>query len=61
MNHDATHCMDYGKDCPKDCYRAMLTRDLERQKERFVAVPLSWSHFKGTAECKRGDGEHDTE
>lgn len=48
MNHDATHCADYAKDCPKKCYRAELTADL---REIPYYLPTSWAHFKGTSEC----------
>ena len=48
MNHDATHCLDFKKSCPKTCYRAQLTRDL---RNRFYPLPTSWSHFKYTREC----------
>ncbi len=27
MNHDATHCLDYCKDCPKTCYRRSSQRN----------------------------------
>ena len=54
MNHDATHCSDYTPSCPRTCYRAMLTIDLEARWMEFIATPLSWSHFKGTDECKIG-------
>lgn len=55
MNHDATHCADFTKDCPKDCYRAMLSRDLENKETLalLIGVPLSWASLKGTKECKR--------
>lgn len=45
MNHDYTHCSDYTKDCPKDCFRAQLCRDLKPWT--FV----SFAPFKGTEEC----------
>ena len=28
MNHDYAHCSDYRKDCPKDCFRAQITKEL---------------------------------
>lgn len=52
MNHDATHCSDYSKNCPEHCYRAMLTKDVYDRQFEFVHIPLSWSHFRGTSECK---------
>lgn len=50
MNHDATHCFDYTKVCPKSCYRAKLTEDLYSQ---IYQLPTSWAHFRGTKECPR--------
>ena len=50
MNHDATHCADYKKDCPKSCYRAQLTADLRKSS---YYLPTSWAHLKGTKECVR--------
>ena len=49
MNHDYAHCMDYTEDCPKECFRGQLVRDLD-------GVPISrvqWVSFKGTEECKK--------
>lgn len=49
MNHDATHCADWDKKrCPKSCYRAKLTQELEKRSDLWY-LPVSWSHFKG---CK---------
>lgn len=59
MNHDATHCFDYTSDCPTECYRARLTQDLENRREEFIAIPLSWSHFKGTEECKESGANNE--
>lgn len=56
MNHDYAHCVDYKPDCPKNCFRAQLVRDLENIDRR---IPLSWMHFRGTDECPRKDGEQD--
>lgn len=56
MNHDYAHCADFKDDCPKECFRAQLARDLENiPKWRWV----SWMHFKDTDECKRGSGDAD--
>ena len=30
MNHDYVHCLDYTEDCPEECFRAMLVRDLQK-------------------------------
>lgn len=54
MNHDYAHCTDCSDDCPIDCFRAMLVRDLDR-------VPInrvSWLSFKGTKECKKEQEEN---
>lgn len=48
MNHDATHCMDYGPGCTMACYWARLTKEL---KEICYVLPVSWAHLKGTKEC----------
>ena len=52
MNHDYAHCLDYTKDCPKDCFRAELQRDIEQNRSEFIGVPLTYSHFRDTEECK---------
>lgn len=52
MNHDATHCADYTKACPKSCYRAELTEDL-RKRIDLLGMPMSFAHFKGTDECPK--------
>ena len=52
MNHDYEHCLDFQADCPADCFRAKLVRDLEandREKQ------VSWMSLRGTPECKRGE------
>lgn len=49
MNHDATHCFDWTPECPVDCYRAQLTKDL---KEINYPLPTSWAFFKGTDTCQ---------
>ena len=51
MNHDYEHCIDYKDDCPKDCFRAELVRDLEKN---FPDKEVSWMDFEGTGECKKG-------
>ena len=53
MNHDYAHCLDLKKSCPKSCFRAQLTREVE-DRDDLKEVPLTWTHFKGTDECKRG-------
>ena len=54
MNHDATHCLDYKKFCPKSCYRAQLTEEL---KNSYYPLPVSWAHFKDTKYCPKERGE----
>ena len=52
MNHDYEHCLDFQADCPFDCFRAKLVRDLEaNDREKLV----SWMSMIGTPECKRGE------
>ena len=59
MNHDATHCADYGKDCStKKCYRAELTADLRKKN---YPLPTSFAHFEGTNECPKSKKNEDTE
>ena len=53
MNHDATHCLDYKKSCPKFCYKAQLTEEL---KHICYVLPVSWCHFEGTKECPKERG-----
>ena len=45
MNHDATHCADWNKQkCPKSCYRARLTEELEERSDLWY-LPISYAHF----------------
>lgn len=55
MNHDYAHCLDYSEDCPKDCFRGELVRDLMRlgNISHIVVSVVSWVHFKGTEECPK--------
>ena len=50
MNHDATHCLDYCKDCPKSCYRAQLTAEL---RKIVYLLPVSWANLKETRYCPK--------
>ena len=61
MNHDYAHCADFKDDCPKECFRAELVRDLYKQAQYFPIddIPISWMHLKGTDECQRGDEDAD--
>ena len=58
MNHDYAHCMDYRDDCPMECFRARLTRDLNNRTD-LQWKPHSWMHFEGTDECKREEGRNE--
>lgn len=49
MNHDYSHCLDYNKDCPRECFRGQLVRDLNRHP---MLKNISFVSFKGTDECK---------
>ena len=53
MNHDVSHCSDYIPDkCPLTCYRAVVTKDLRDNLDKFGDIPMSYAHFKGTIYCK---------
>lgn len=54
MNHDATHCLACDSRCPKECYRAQLTRELNNITPMYP-FPVSWSNFEGTEECMKGE------
>lgn len=47
MNHDYIHCLDCINDCPKECFRAQLVRDLEEHPQSWI----SWGHLRDTDEC----------
>ena len=51
MNHDYAHCSDYRDDCPKECFRGELVRDLKANPnaQRFT----TWSHLYGTDLCMK--------
>lgn len=51
MNHDYSHCSDCNDACPKDCFRAMLVRDLHGRP----GLPVSWSALRGIKECPLTD------
>ena len=56
MNHDYAHCLDYDKKkCPKTCFRANLTEDLNEHSDRYVGMLFTWASFMGTKECKRSE------
>ena len=52
MNHDYEHCADFRGDCPQECFRAKLVRDLGMRSD-LIAKPVSWMHFKGGIECPK--------
>ena len=53
MNHDYEHCLDYSIDCPKECFRGQLVKDLKSSNQ---CMAVSWMSFEGTYECmKRRD------
>lgn len=49
MNHDYVHCSDCTDDCPENCFRAQLTRDLEKIND--YNLWITWAHLKGIGEC----------
>lgn len=51
MNHDYAHCTDFTKHCPRDCFRAMLSRDLAHFEDGGKSLWLSWMSFKEAGEC----------
>ena len=50
MNHDATHCADYRRSCPKRCWRAQLTEDL-LQRPDLERLPVGWAKLRGSEYC----------
>ena len=50
MNHDTAHCLDYKDDCPKECYRGQLVRDLQANGKIMI---VAWMSFEGTDECMK--------
>lgn len=58
MNHDYAHCVGFNPDCPKECFRAQLVRDLKPHITD-IRLPVSWLDFRGTAECMRKDGDYE--
>lgn len=53
MNHDYAYCLDWTPDCPKDCFRAQLERDLIKRKINIAEIPIIWMSFGETPWCKR--------
>ena len=50
MNHDYAHCMDYNVDCPEECFRGQLVKELRSSNQ---CMTVSWMRFKGTDECMK--------
>lgn len=50
MNHDYAHCINCRPDCPRGCFRAQLTWDLQYATKPYT---VAWACFKGTEECPR--------
>lgn len=50
MNHDYAHCLDFTEDCPQECFRAELSRDLARMGGS-NKMWISWMSFKETGCC----------
>ena len=48
MNHDYAHCINFKDDCPTECFRAELVRDLEKN---FPTMEVTWMDFGDTHEC----------
>lgn len=59
MNHDYAHCLDYDENCPVDCFRAELQKDLEEHPKALLGVPLCYTHFKGTKYCRLKEEKED--
>ena len=60
MNHDYAHCLDFTEDCPMDCFRAQLVRDLKRYGTETpwkYGLPVSWIHFGQTEVCIKREEE----
>ena len=56
MNHDATHCANWSKACPKKCYRAQLTEELTNI---YYPLPVSYANLKYTKDCPRWPKKED--
>ena len=52
MNHDYAHCLDFTEKCPKECFRAQLQRDLQKRREEFIGMPISYMHFHYAGLCQ---------
>ena len=63
MNHYYTHCGDYNPDiCPRDCFRAKLTKEYNERCADFEGIPVTWANLRKTDVCplnapKRTNGD----
>lgn len=57
MNHNYLHCIDYKPDCPDECFRAQLTKDLLDNPDIMPKNVASWMHFRGSSECEKDKQE----
>lgn len=57
MNHDAAHCLDWRLDCPRECYRAQLTLEVELCDD-LKGIPLTWAFLGGSDECLKRKENH---
>lgn len=57
METDYTYCSDWRETCPKSCFRAEITENLQKEREKHIGVPLSYACFRGTDECGLSHGD----
>lgn len=57
MNHDYAHCLDFKPDCPKECFRAQLTKELMEHPNIVPHGISTWSSFRGTEDCIRKEDD----
>ena len=50
MNHDYAHCLDYNVECPEECFRGQLVKDLKSSNQ---CMTVSWMSFEVTDECMK--------
>lgn len=50
MNHDYAHCENFTEKCPKRCFRAKLSRDLEDYNGDMM---ITYCSFINTDECPK--------
>lgn len=56
MDHDYAHCLDYRDDCPKECFRGELVRDLMTNPN--APRINTWSHLRETDICIRESDDY---